>query len=117
MAGIFGEINSRADYYRVLAGAADIVRGILARTPNNGVMLRIQKELEAMKRWSAGTREPSEDERNSIDLGLIAAREFEGATGILKDLANKLFALNNYLEAWPTDLEAASAIDDDFDNE
>ena len=33
---------------------------------------------------------------------------------VLEYLARKLFALNNYFEAWPTDEEAATARDDDF---
>lgn len=117
MAGIFGEINSRADYHRVLGEAMDIVRSMLGRTPGYGVMLHVETELEAMKQWSEGEREPSEEERGSIDVGLIAAREFDGATGAVHDLANKLFALNNYFEAWPTDFDAANATDDDFFDE
>jgi hypothetical protein len=114
MAGVYGEINSRADYIRVLRGATVLVRRILARTPDNGIMQRIDKELDAMRRWTENGREPSHSQRSRIDVGLIAARELSEATGEVGELAGKLYALNNYFEDWPTDDEAANATDDDF---
>ena len=114
MAGVYGEINSRVDFNRVLHDASIIARGILTRTPQDATMLRILKQLDAMGRWNSNGRTPTEGERRSVDVGLIAAREFDGAKGELNDLAEKLFSLNNYFEDWPTDEEAASATDDDF---
>lgn len=114
MAGVYGEINSRIDYHRVLREARDIAQRSLARNPEDGTMQRIDKELEAMRRWTDSGREPSESERRSIDVGLVAARELSEATGEVADLAVKLSALNNYFEDWPTDAEAANATDDDF---
>ncbi len=114
MAGEYGEINSRADYHRVLREATTIVAGILTRTPPNAIMQGIKKQLDAMKRWTDNGRAASEIERRNIDVGLIAARELSDSTGEVADLAQKLFALNNYFEDWPTDAEAASATDEDF---
>jgi|SRR5580704_7077457 hypothetical protein len=113
MAGEYGEINSRTDYQRVLGEATGIAIGILARTPQNAIMQGIKKQLDAMKRWTDKGRTPSEIERRNIDVGLIAARELSDSTGELANLAQKLFALNNYFEDWPTDAEAASATDED----
>jgi hypothetical protein len=90
------------------------VRRILARTPDNGIMQRIDKELDAMRRWTENGREPSHSQRSRIDVRLIAARELSEATGEVGELAGKLYALNNYFEDWPTDDEAANATDDDF---
>jgi hypothetical protein len=117
MAGEYGEINSRADYHRVLGEAASIVMPILVRTPRNAIMQGIKKQLDAMKRWTDNGRAPSEIERRNIDIGLIAARELSDSTGEVAALAQKLFALNNYFEDWPTDAEAASATDEDFFDE
>ena len=114
MAGEYGEINSRVDYHRVLGEATDIVRSILTRTPADATMQRINKQLEAMKRWTGSGRKPTENERRNIDVGLVAAREFSETTGEPADLSQKLFVLNNYFEDWPTDAEAASASDEDF---
>ncbi|MHB8540487.1 MAG: hypothetical protein ACYDCD_06040 [Candidatus Acidiferrales bacterium] len=114
MAGVYGEINSRIDYHRVLGEARDIARRILARSPEDGTMKRIDKQLEAMRRWTDNGREPSESERRNIDVGLVAARELSEVTDEVGDLAGKLYALNNYFEDWPTDAEAANATEDDF---
>ena len=70
MAGVYGEIDSRVDYHRVLREAADIARRILARNPGNSAMQRIDKELDAMRRWTEGGRDPSASERTSIAWGL-----------------------------------------------
>jgi hypothetical protein len=47
-------------------------------------------------------------------VGLIAARELPDAKGVEADLVQKLFALNNYFEDWPTDELAANAKDEEF---
>lgn len=117
MAGVYGEIDSRVDYHRVLREAADIARRILALGPGDRTMQRIDKELEAMRRWTEGGRDPSASERNTIDVGLIAVRELAEATGDAAKLADKLSFLNNYFEDWPTDEQAANATDDDFFDE
>jgi hypothetical protein len=114
MAGVYGEIDSRAGFHRVLRGAIDIARRLLAQQPGSPAMQSVEKQLDAMKRWTDGGRDPTPSERRSIDVGLIAARELSGDAGEAGDLRRKLFALNNYFEDWPTDAEAASATDDDF---
>jgi hypothetical protein len=122
MAGVYGEINSKIDYHRVLNEATIFVR-TLERNPHgtshgtSHAIQRIQKELGAMKRWTANGRTPTDVERYSIDIGLTAVREFDGATDKLAEFAQRLCALNNYFEAWPTDHAAASATDDDFWND
>src|SRR5271168_2510065 len=90
MAGVYGEINSKSDYQRVLREASSIVIRVLEGTPNSGIMQGVKKQLEAMKRWTDGGRKPSEIERRNIDVGVVAARELSEATGELSDLAQKL---------------------------
>ena len=114
MSGVYGEINSRRDYHRVLNEALDLTQRILAKQPNYAVMQRIHTELDAIKKWTEKGREPSKSERKSVNIGLIAAREFENAKGELAVLVDKLCCLNNYFEAWPTDEKAATATDEDF---
>jgi len=79
MAGVYGEINSRADYHRVLREASNITHRTLAKQPNYAAMQRIHKELDSMQKWTENGREPNKTERKSVDVGLIAAREFENA--------------------------------------
>jgi len=109
MAGDYGEINSRADFHRVLGEATGIARRLLEGSPGYEVMLRIVTELEAMKQWTEGGRQPTDDERHRIDVGLVAVRELDGAGGEWQELAQKLFALDSYFEDWPTDEQAAGS--------
>jgi hypothetical protein len=112
MAGEYGEIDSRVGYYRMLGEAIDLVQSILTRRPDDAMMQLIYEELNAMLRWSADGRIPTDEERGSINVGLVAVRELSEATGEEGELVKKLFALNNYFEDWPTDQEAATAKDD-----
>lgn len=112
MAGEYGEINSRVAYHRVLGEALDLVQGIMTQRPDDEMMQLIFEELNAMRRWTADGRVPTDEERGSIDVGLVAARELSEATGQEGELVKKLFALNNYFEDWPTDQEAATAKDE-----
>jgi hypothetical protein len=98
----------------VLREARTIAGRQLELAPKNPVMQNIVRHLDAMKRWSNDGRDPSERERGNIDVGLVAARELSEAAGDVAELAQKLSALNNYFEDWPTDQEAATATDDDF---
>src|ERR1700735_101715 len=117
MAGQYGEIDSRLDYHRVLGESLDTVRRLVARAPANSTMLRINKQLEAMKRCTAGGREPTDNERRNIDVGVVAARELTETTFEISDLTEKLLILNNYFGAGPTDAQAAKPNDEDSDED
>jgi hypothetical protein len=114
MGGVYGEINSRADFERVLQEAAGIAARMLAGG-RNPVIEAVAEQLAWMARASGGGREPSADERQHVNIGVIAVREFdadrEDDSG---QLARKLCALANYFTEWPTDEQAASATDADF---
>ena len=112
MAGEYGEIDSRVAYHRVLGEALGLVQRIMTQRPDDEMMQLIFEELNAMRRWSADGRVPTDDERGSINVGLVAVRELSEATGEEGELVKKLFALNNYFEDWPTDQEAATTTDD-----
>jgi hypothetical protein len=118
MAGVYGNIDSRADFDRVLKEARDITRRLLAARPDNQTIEVIDTQLDAMGRWTAAGRDPTKAERETISVGLIAVRELsEIQDAEVQALVPKLYALNNYFEDWPTDDEAANATDDDFFDE
>jgi hypothetical protein len=77
MAGVYGEIDSRADFERVVKEARAITAGMLKMNPNNRPIESIDTQLDAMQRWTAGGREPTEDERKTISVALIAVRELD----------------------------------------
>ena len=75
----------------------------------------VVEQLTWMARACGGGREPSADERQKVNVGLIAMRELDADrqddSGLL---ARKLYALDNYFTEWPTDEQAATATDADF---
>jgi hypothetical protein len=114
MGGVYGEINSRADFERVRQEAVDIAARILS-AGRNPVIEAVVEQLGWMARASGGGRVPSADERRTVSIGLVAVRELDADrqddSGLL---ARKLCALDNYFTEWPTDEQAATATDADF---
>lgn len=115
MAGVYGEINSRQDFFRVLGEAIRAAKALLARDPQNDTIETIDTELDAIQRWTAQGAKPTKADRDSIDMGLRASRELEPATDKdVYEFVQKIYALQSYIEDWPSDDKAASATDDDF---
>jgi hypothetical protein len=110
MAGIYGRINSRADFHRVLTQALDTARRGLAIEPRSRTTQIALRQLEAMQAWTANGRTPSADEQNRIDVSVLAGRELSD-TGRpdTEEWVQQLTDLDNYFQAWPTDQQAASS--------
>jgi hypothetical protein len=113
MAGVYGEINSRADFQAVLDQAIADGKALLAQRPGDETIDVIVRQLEAVKTWSANGRTPTKEERESIDMGVRASRELEGDDEAYV-WTRALYALDAYIEDWPSDEKAANATDDDF---
>lgn len=115
MGGLYGEIDSRADFERVLKEARTITRAMLKATPDNPTIETIDTQLDAMERWTAGGGEPTKHDRDTISVGLIAVRELDAdRQDTSGELARKLYELDNYFKEWPTDDQAANATDADY---
>jgi len=114
MGGVYGEINSRADFERVLQEAADIAARILAGG-RNPVIEAVAGQLAWMARACGGGREPPEDERGKVNVDLIAVRELDAdRDDDSGHVARKLYVLDSYFREWPADEQAASATDADI---
>ena len=113
MAGVYGPINSRADFFGVLDRAIAEGKAFQVKYAGDASIDAIVRQLEAVKRWSANGRTPTQAERESIDIGVRAARELEGDVETYQ-WSRSLYALDAYIEDWPSDDEAANATDDDF---
>jgi hypothetical protein len=115
MGGVYGEINSRADFFRVLGEARALARKLLQRSPGDPTLLSINRQLEAIAGWTAGGREPTKQERKSLDMSVRAVRELSNSGDPVVDrFSTTIMELDAYFEDWPTDEQAASATDDDF---
>lgn len=98
-----GSIASRDDFFRVLAEVQGVTRRLLGYSPDEPTLRSIAGQLEAMRRWTAEGRTPRPEERSSLDFGARSARGLAGEGAILEALARKLFALQDYFVAWPSD--------------
>lgn len=113
MAGVYGSINSRADFFAVLAKAISDGKAILALRPGDAAVKSIIGQLEAVATWTAKGRVPAQHERESVDIAVRASRELEGEREVFA-WTRALYALDAYVEDWPSDEQAANATDDDF---
>jgi len=93
-------IRSREDFQRVLADALTLAKQLGAKLPNFPPFQNVIRQLEAMLRWTANDRIPTAEERNSIDVALVAVRELEGDPDReVQNLSNYLFELNTYFDS------------------
>jgi hypothetical protein len=115
MGGVYGDINSRADFFRVLQETARTSKELQARSPQDPTIAAIDAQLDAVKHWTDGGREPPAEARKSLDMGLRAIRELsETGDPAMDKFTNQVQILHNYFEDWPSDQTAANATDDDF---
>ena len=98
------DIQSRTEFFEVLAEALEQVKGFKAQAPTYWVWANLEKQLEAMRGWTANGRTPTASERKSIDIGLIAVRELEPTEELEPYRFNqRLHGLNYYFAHWPDD--------------
>jgi hypothetical protein len=92
-------IDSLNDFRRILAETIGLVQQRAAESPGFPVYENIIRQLEAMSRWTKDARVPTEEERNSIDVGLVAVRELEADPNPqVQDLCNRLYHLNSFFD-------------------
>lgn len=95
-------LTNRADFFEVLERTRLEAIKIAANGPGFGPMQSIADQLERMKSQTAGDRDPTEDERDAITIGLIAVRELEPPSSeAMGDLIERLHELNGYFREWP----------------
>jgi hypothetical protein len=98
------DIQSRTEFFEVLAQALDKVKALKAKTPTYWVWSNIEKQLEAIRSWTADGRTPTTEERKKIDIGLITVRELEPTEDLERYNFNQsLHGLNYYFSHWPDD--------------
>lgn len=115
MAGVYGSINSHADFLKRLDEAEQASLHFLSKKPADETMEAIYMQLHSMRNWTANGRTPSPVERESLDMSTRAAREYEPIDDKdLYELVQKVYELQSFFEDWPSDAQAASATDDDW---
>lgn len=95
-------IDTRKAFFDVLdqtrADADALVQKVNGFPPYQSILA----QLDAMKAMTANGRTPTEDERDSISIGLIAVRELEPVDDEqMADFVHRLHELNGYFREWP----------------
>ena len=65
-------IQSRDDFFRVLDETIKMTSDRVRKSPKFGPYLDLEFQLDKMWRWTRDGRTPTEEERHSTDLGVIA---------------------------------------------
>ncbi|HEY6878169.1 MAG TPA: immunity protein Tsi6 family protein [Polyangiales bacterium] len=111
---MYGQLNSRADFQRVLGEAIDFADQRDVAYPGDPALQVIKAQLEKMREWTENDRVPTDVERGRITVGMVAAREMSDTNDPEVDnWVDKVSVLWNFFEAWPTDAEASSSIRSD----
>jgi hypothetical protein len=100
MDGAHGTIESRAEFYSMLLEAIRDGKALLDTRPSDDTIETIVRQLEAVVSWSENGRKPSQDERESIDIGARAARELRSDEEAFA-WTRSLHALSAYIARWP----------------
>ena len=73
----FSKITRRDEFFVTLERALTRLAEESARTPGYYLWPLMLRQLDAMREWTAGGREPTPEERERITVGTLAARELD----------------------------------------
>jgi hypothetical protein len=111
----YKSLSSRADFFLTLDEAIKKTLDLLRQVPKDPHLDSIFTQLEAIKSWTNGGREPTESERKSLTIGVILAREFEPAqTDEMQEWADKVREVAGYFRDWMDDATFATVDEDDL---
>ncbi len=109
-------IQTRDDFLRVLADEVDRARRLEAEVPGLPLFGSLRRQLEAIQQWTADGREPTKDERKSIQMGMLIARELNPApTDELEDFGGRVQELEFYFKHWRSDADWQALDDADYE--
>jgi hypothetical protein len=96
-------LTTRKDFFEVLDATLADARQLAAKTPGFPPYPVIAEQLEAMQTFTTGGRTPTDQERESITIGLIAVRELDPQlSDEMADFIDRLHELNGYFREWPS---------------
>jgi hypothetical protein len=105
MAGLFGDtLNNKQDFLAQLERALKECPLLIARYPHEDTLRSVQLQLDAIKRWIANDRQPTLEERESLDIAQRMFREYEMTDeDDIAEFRLLVSRIHSYVEFWPTD--------------
>jgi hypothetical protein len=109
MAGVFGpNINNKQDFLKQLETALAECPALIARHSLEDTLRSVQRQLDAIKKWIANDRQPTLEERKSLNVAQRMFREYEMTDEDDIDEFRALVSrIHSYVEFWPTDRVAS----------
>jgi hypothetical protein len=109
MAGVFGDtINNKQEFLAEFEIALRECPALIARYPREGTLRSVQLQLNAIKKWIANERQPTLEERKSLDMAQRMFREYETAREVdILDFSDLIAGVHAYVKFWPTDRVAS----------
>ncbi len=105
--GEYGDIASRAAFHADLDKCIALSDKLKNKFPGHPGLESISPQLAEMQRTTTD-RDPSPDERQKIDVGLVVVRELEGwPDDDVMTLGQLIHPVAAFYEDWPTDEVAA----------
>jgi len=96
------EILTTGDFRVELDLTLQVARDLCASIPDYEVYQRIRREREAMREWTADGRTPTAEERERIDIGVLAVRELEPVEdATIDEFCGHLHSRNYAFDFWP----------------
>jgi hypothetical protein len=116
MAGVFGsDINNKQDFLKQLEMALAQCPTLIARHPHEDTLRSVQLQLEAIKKWIANDRQPTLEERKSLNMAQRMFREYEMTDEIdIAQFRRLVSPIHGYVMYWPTDRVASDENNDEY---
>src|SRR5688572_4165095 len=88
-------LRSFEEFDEALSTARSERQAMLAAEPEDGAMISVRRQLDALHHWTRAGRCPSQDEKNQLNFGLIASRVLD-----TYPVADKLYELASFVIYW-----------------
>jgi hypothetical protein len=88
---------------------------LIARHPYEDTLRSVQLQLEAINKWIANDRQPTLEERKSLNMAQRMFREYEMTDEIdISQFRDLISGIHSYVEFWPTDRVASDEGNDEY---
>jgi len=90
-------IASFEEFDRILQQARADIAGLHAEVPDDQPLHSVHLQLEALHNWTRDGRQPTQDEKDRLNFGLIASRNLDD---LCPDVCSVLYKLASYVIYW-----------------
>ena len=88
-------MTSFEEFDRTLDSARTELAAMSEAEPDDGAIASVRRQLDALHGWTRGGRCPSQDQKDTLNFGMIASRELDNY-----DVASSLYELASYVTWW-----------------